>query len=263
MTREYAEMVATVVVNNGLAVVFSQRIDGDDPDAGKKGRMGWNTADPWPKGNQQGLVAQLLAHWGKRNLLVVTGSSNVVTIDCDTQAGLDLYGSFGLPPTLTIRSGRDGSGYHFVHRPPRGDLEYTFFELAGDESPEVTGAVRNKLHVLAGIHKTGRQYQIAIGPYLTELPLEVYRTLAEGYGLRHRAVREDIPQGKKIAHPGRHDYLVQRASDYLYLGHRGAALAAHLRVDWEYGCEQEPRKEDIDAEIAGIVEYAEQRWVGQ
>ena len=251
------EMVAEFVVEERLAVVFSQRIDGNDDEAGKKGRQGWNFADPWPRGNQRGLHAQLVAHHGKRNLLVVTQPSKVITIDCDTEAGLELYRSLGLPPTTTIRSGRDGAGFHFIHRPPCEGLEYTFFELAGDEEPQVTGAVRNKLHVISGIHKSGRHYELWPSTGIAQMPLEAYRKLSDGYALRSRAVREGIAyDGERVAHPGRHAYLVSRASDYAdYLGHRGEVLAAHLRVDWDFGCEHEPVKPDIDEEIAKIVAH--------
>jgi hypothetical protein len=259
----YAETVASFVVDNGLAVVFSHRIDGDDPEAGKKGRSGWNTASPWPRGNRQGLVAQLKSYDGTRNLLVVTRESNVITIDCDTEAGLDYYRSLGLPNTVTISTGRDGGGFHFILRPPRENLDYSFFELAGEDVPRVTGAARTKLHVLAGVHKTGRRYKLMLeaGLEIAPMPANVYTHLTEAYGVNTHRVRADIPMGKRVEPSGRHDYLVGRASDYLYLGHRGEALKAHLRVDWDFGCVPEPGR-DIDSEIAGIVRYAETRWAG-
>lgn len=256
MTREYAEMVADIVVENGLAVVFSQRIDGDDPDAGKKGRANWNFADPWPKANKLGLVAQIEAYYGKRNLLVVTGSSNVVTIDCDTHAGLDKYRSLGAPRTLAVKSGRDGGGWHFIHRPPENPEKYTFFELAGDETtgPMVTGAVSNKLHVLAGLHKTGREYRIAGAEEIAPLPQEVYDRLVRGYRGRVRETNGMVAYGSLVPESGRHDYLMGWAVAYKKLGKRADLLAALLRAERDYACEPGERLID-DAEIERMADW--------
>lgn len=254
----YAEMLADFVVENRLAVVWSQRIDGDDPEAGKKGRSGWSTADPWPRGNRQGLVAQLGAYDGKRNLLVVTRESKVITVDCDTQAGLDFYRSLNLPNTVTISTGRDGGGFHFVLRPPHEDLKFSFFELAGEDEGAVTGAASTKLHVLAGIHKTGRRYRIMqeAGLEIAEMPADVYNRLAEGYGSRVRSVNQAVSYGKLVPESGRHDYLMGWALAYRKLERRGELLAALLRAERDYACEPGERRIE-DSEIKRMAEWAD------
>ena len=261
-----AEAVADFVVENGLAVTFSHRIDKDDPDAGKKGTTGWQLKTPWPKGNRDGLLAQLHANHGRRNLLVITKPSNVLTIDCDTLVGVEKFVSMDPPETSFIRTGRDGGSYHLIYRPPAEGLQYTFFELSGDEEtgPKVSGASSTKLHVLAGFHKTGREYELVVETTppgnIATLPQELYDRLLKGYGKHGYRVRADIPAGKLVPASARHDYLVGQAEYYQALGHHGAILRAHLRVDWDLGCEPDPSR-DIDGEIERIASWVESRVV--
>ncbi len=258
-----AEAVADFVVDNKLAVVWSHRIDRNDPDAGKKGTTGWQLATPGKglSASRDFLLGQLDRNYGRRNLLVVTKPSNVLTVDCDTQVGLEKFYSLFAPATARVKSGRDGGGWHFIFRPPDEGLQYTFFELSGDEvvGPRVSGASSTKLHVLAGYHKTGREYELIPGEIAT-LPQELYDRLLKGYGHNGYRIRADIPQGKLVPASGRHDYLVGQAEYYQALGHHGAILRAHLRVDWDLGCEPDPSR-DIDNEIERIASWVESRVV--
>ena len=255
-----AELVADFVVDNGLAVVWSQRIDGDDPGAGKKGRSGWQLAKPWPKGNRDGLVAQLNAYHRKRNLLIVTKPSGLLTIDVDTEVGREKYESLGAPDTSFVVSGREGGGYHFIFRPPAEGLPYSFFEIAGDENARVTGAASTKLHVVAGFHKTGREYELCDAGIAT-LPRDVYDRLERGYGYNGVQQRAELKVGKLIHASGRHDYLLQQADYFRALGYTGEILRAHLRVDYDLACVHDDSFGPVDHEIDRIATWTERRYV--
>jgi hypothetical protein len=263
ISRERAEGIARLVCDENLAVVPSWRLDPENPKSYKAGPEKWQETQPWSEGFDK-LVYEITATYGKHNLLAVTLGSRVITIDCDGPTGLELFRSLDAPRTLCVKSGRSDGGYHYIYRPPAEGLDYTFFELAGDGTPEVN-AVRNKLHVLAGIHPSGREYSVAGeengNTPIATLPQGIYDRLLSMSKARAKKTREGITETEKIGPSGRHQHLVSRSGQLWNLGLRDNTLREALLAVYRNECEHDPEKDaGIEEEIAGIATYAHETY---
>jgi Bifunctional DNA primase/polymerase, N-terminal/Primase C terminal 1 (PriCT-1) len=102
-----------------LAVAFTRSLRFADDDY--KTVYGWKSTKPLPDGEFG--AAYLAGRGQNRNPAVCLGSSRLLGIDIDGEAGRELLRELvpgGLPPTVAVRSGRADGGMHLWYRPPAG-----------------------------------------------------------------------------------------------------------------------------------------------
>src|SRR6266508_3696751 len=96
-----------------FAIAFTAGIEGDA--AKRVTTKGWDATKPFPSGDY---AAGVIENRGKsRNLAIILRPSQLVVLECDTEADLARIVALQLPDTLTVRSSAPYKR-HFYFRPP-------------------------------------------------------------------------------------------------------------------------------------------------
>jgi hypothetical protein len=196
-------------------------------------------------------VEQIKRWWSKNPNYnpAVTGG---VIVDCDTgltslQDVLTFAKLNGLPETLIVRTGRRssyGAQLHFTGQAPNGRYE----------TNGVAGEIRchHQYGMAPGaIHPdTGERYEIVVNlpfaPWPANCALNVKRLKVSSAFTKNTKV--------KVRHPGRHDYLVDRATAFFHQGLFGPNLLQ--AVNFINGTYCDPPKPMLKVE--GICSWVEE-----
>ena len=174
-----------------LAVTFTAGTSGDQ--AKRVISKGWDQTKPLADGGfGQAYVA---GRGGERNPAVVLRPSNLVVLECDTEADLRRIEALALPETITVRSSASYKR-HFWYRPPHQleALPYVAFRF---ESGKLTADSGRYFLIPPALHPSGQVYTFLPGHGpgalpIAELPEPVYQQLCQQARIEDDELREQI-----------------------------------------------------------------------
>jgi len=160
-----------------LAITFTSALEGDD--AKRVTTKGWDKTAPLP---DAAYAAGLIGSRGlKANPAVVLRPSNLIVLECDTEADLVAVEELKLPETITVRSSAPYKR-HWWFRPPMelGMVPYVAFRF---ESGRLTADSGRYFLVPPSLHPSGAIYSFLPGRGpdevdIAELPEAAYAYLA-------------------------------------------------------------------------------------
>ena len=175
-----------------FAIAFTSSVTGDD--AKRVTTAGWDKTAPLATPD---FGAALLTGRGlTRNPVVVLRPSNLIVLECDTEADLASIQALKLPSTITVRSSAPYKR-HFYYRPPAEleNLPYVAFRF---ESGKLTADSGRYFLCPPSIHPSGAVYSFLPGhgpgdTDIMEFPEYAY------VGLSKRAREETAAQTEAIA----------------------------------------------------------------
>lgn len=174
-----------------LAVAFTAGNTGDE--AKRVTTKGWDQTAPLADGAYG--AAYVSGRGAKRNPAVVLRPSNLVILECDTEADLARIAELDLPQTITVRSSEDYKR-HFWYRPPH-TLEALPFVAFRFESGKLTADSGRYFLVPPAVHPSGRVYGFLAGHGpdalpIAELPEHVYQQLVKQARTEDSELRDQI-----------------------------------------------------------------------
>ena len=244
--RELLEQHGRAYGELRLAVTFTDGLDGDD--AKRVTRRGWDRTRPLRDANHgAGLLA---AGCERRNPAIVLQPSGLVGIDVDGPEGVEHVRRLvpeGLPPTISVATGRAISGYHLWYRAPDG-ARSAFVQLG----PEGIQTKTNQYLVCPpAVHSSGREYRFVDGraPWEIELATLPAPLLARLERAAHGARDQRAATTGPITAGGRHDHLMRLACAMRRRGAGEATIVAALTVENRDRCEP-PKPENVVIDLA-------------
>jgi hypothetical protein len=236
-----------------LAIAFTVSIEGDDA---KRVKDSWDKTAPLGEPN---FAAGLIARRGlKRNPAIVLRPSNLIGLECDTEADLAAIDELGLPPTLTVRSSADYKR-HFYFRPPAGleQIPKVGFRF---ESGQLSADTGRYFVCPPAIHPSGEVYRFlpGLGPDevpIAELPAETYQRLLRDAGTVERDMREQLESdpAAKIRAGKRRETIFRFASmQRRWTGDEAAILNACLAFNVER-CEPPLAESQVREQVHGAM----------
>lgn len=174
-----------------FAITFTAGITGED--AKRVTSKGWDKTAPLADAS---FGSALIAGRGlTRNVAVVLRPSNLIVLECDTEADLARIQTLQLPITLTVRSSKPYKRhFYFRPAPTLEALPYVAFRF---ESGKLTADSGRYFLAPPSIHPSGTVYAFLpdLGPDdvdIAELPEHTYRELSQ------QAQRENTEQRDQI-----------------------------------------------------------------
>jgi predicted P-loop ATPase len=112
------------------------------------------------------------------NIGVYLALGGLVLIDADGEGGVALAESWGLPPTLTQRSG-SGVGRHYIYRlqPHQRSSGVTDRRVAGDDAGHIDVKIRGQFACAPSLHTSGQRYRFTSAVPVAPLPDEIYERI--------------------------------------------------------------------------------------
>ena len=232
-----------------LAIAFTDGIDGDT--AKRVTRKGWPQTPRLADGpHGAGMLQRDLS---RRNPVVVLGASELIGIDLDGPAGVELLRELHpepMPRTVTVQTGK---GWHLWYRQPAGVDGCAKIEL-GPEGLEV--AKDGYLVCPPAVHPSGRVYAFAsrLAPWdLAPVELTVEHLQPFLAHARQSRAAEIISTGP-ISEGGRHRHLRRVAGAMRRVGALEESIVAALIVENERRCSP-PKPERLVRELARDIAH--------
>ena len=237
-----------------FAVTFTASTSGDG--AKRVVTKHWDRTPPLPGAE---FAAGLITKRGEHaNLAVVLRPSNLIVIECDSDADLVAIEALKLPTTLTVRSSEPYKR-HFYFRPAETllALPYVAFRF---ESGKITADSGRYFLAPPSLHPSGRMYDFLpdLGPGdvdIVELPEDRYRWLCEQAQRESKQQRDQIaidPEAKILA-GNRRDMIFRYACMLRRWGRPYAAILDDCLAFNQERCEPPVERSLVEVQVRGAM----------
>lgn len=165
--KELLERCAAVYAREAFAIVWTDGLEGDA--AKRVTRRGWPQTKPLAGADGGAFAAALFATRGQtRNPALVVRASRLITVECDTPAGLVQVEELGLPPTWTVRSSEAHRQHRHFRWPGSVEPEKVSFRFEADG---VTADSEHYYLVPPALNPSGAVYAFLPGLSPDDLPI--------------------------------------------------------------------------------------------
>lgn len=187
------------------------------------------------------------------NVFLITGAiSRLVVLDCDNEAAVKYWDAkLGgiLDETTAVKTGREGTGFHFYFRLPEGKVVKNS-TVDGDEG-EPSWSIRGEgggVIAPPSIHSSGTRYEWTRGPqFIQEAPRAILEMSADSgpEGGTARSILTHLLQNPPSGEGSRNDWLTRVAGHYAkHIPHEDA----FAQMVWDAAAKLSPPLEEEEVQ---------------